>query len=206
MNRNITTRSFITAATSAAVVVLTSTAFAQQGGAADEAKAMLAKAVAAVKADKAKALDMFNKGEGGFLDRDLYPFCANVSDGKLVAIGNSNAKRLLGVDVRTVRDTNGKAFGLEQFAAAQKPEGELTEVSYMFPKPGRDMSPAPKVGFTTRVGDLICGVGYYKPKSVSWAVGADRFLPPLNRNWQLRPAIVAAARVSVRAEIFSAPR
>jgi hypothetical protein len=24
------------------------------------------------------------------------------------------------------------------------------------------MSPAPKVGFTTRVGDLICGVGYYK--------------------------------------------
>ena len=28
---------------------------------------MLMKAVAAVKADKAKALDMFNKGEGGFL-------------------------------------------------------------------------------------------------------------------------------------------
>ena len=48
---------------------------------ADEAKAMLMKAVAAVKADKAKALDMFNKGEGGFLDRDLYVFCANVSDG-----------------------------------------------------------------------------------------------------------------------------
>jgi hypothetical protein len=40
---------------------------------------MLDKAVAAVKADKAKALDMFNKGEGGFLDRDLYVFCANVS-------------------------------------------------------------------------------------------------------------------------------
>ena len=32
---------------------------------------MLTKAVAAVKADKAKARDMFNKGEGGFLDRDL---------------------------------------------------------------------------------------------------------------------------------------
>ena len=36
---------------------------------------MLMKAVAAVKEDKAKALDMFNKGEGGFLDRDLYVFC-----------------------------------------------------------------------------------------------------------------------------------
>jgi hypothetical protein len=42
---------------------------------AEEAKAMLLKAVAAVNADKAKALDMFNKGEGGFLDRDLYVFC-----------------------------------------------------------------------------------------------------------------------------------
>ena len=31
---------------------------------------MLEKAVAAVKEDKAKALDMFNKGEGGFKDRD----------------------------------------------------------------------------------------------------------------------------------------
>ena len=33
-------------------------------GTAEEAKAMLERAVAAVKEDKAKALDMFNKGEG----------------------------------------------------------------------------------------------------------------------------------------------
>jgi len=55
-------------------------------GTADEAKAMLTKAVAALKADKAKTLDMINKGEGGFLDRDLYVFCANVSDGKSVPL------------------------------------------------------------------------------------------------------------------------
>ena len=36
---------------------------------------MLMKAIAAVHADKTKALDMFNKGEGGFLERDLYVFC-----------------------------------------------------------------------------------------------------------------------------------
>jgi len=46
---------------------------------------MLEKAVAAVKQDKAKALDMFNKGEGGFKDRDLYVFCANASDGIMTA-------------------------------------------------------------------------------------------------------------------------
>ena len=34
-------------------------------GTSEEAKAMLEKAVAAMKQDKAKALDMFNKGEGG---------------------------------------------------------------------------------------------------------------------------------------------
>jgi hypothetical protein len=70
--------SFIIAAASAAVLSLSATAFAQQAdhGTADEAKAMLTKAVAALKADKAKTLDMINKGEGGFLDRDLYVFCA----------------------------------------------------------------------------------------------------------------------------------
>ena len=41
---------------------------------------MLDKAVAAVKADKTKALDVFNKGGGGFKDRDLYVFCANASE------------------------------------------------------------------------------------------------------------------------------
>ena len=44
-----------------------------------------------------------------FLDRDLYPFCSNISDGKNVALGNPNAKQLLGVDVRTTKDVNGKA-------------------------------------------------------------------------------------------------
>jgi hypothetical protein len=158
-------RTFIIAAMSATVLMLSPTAFAQQRsqfGTAEEAKAMLLKAVAAVKADKAKALDMFNKVEGGFLDRDLYPFCSNISDGKILALYNPNAKQLIGQDGRTLKDSTGRAFGLEQFAAAQKPEGEFTEVSYMFPKPGTDTTPVPKVSFTTKVGDLICGVGYYK--------------------------------------------
>jgi len=152
------------AAAAASVLALSPTAFAQQtGGAADEAKAMLMKAVAAVKADKAKALEMFNKGEGGFLDRDLYVFCGNVSDGKVVAIGNPNAKQLIGADTRTLKDATGKLFGPELIAGFQKPEGELTEVIYLFPRPGADKTPVPKVSLVTRVSDdLGCGVGYYK--------------------------------------------
>lgn len=144
----------------AMAVLVSNTAFAQ--GTAAEAKAMLAKTVAAIKADRAKTLDLINKGEGGFLDRDLYPFCGNVSDGKAVAIGNPNAKQLIGIDARTLKDASGKAYGNELFAAGQKPEGQITEVSYTFARPGPDKTPVPKVSFVTRVGDLYCGVGYYK--------------------------------------------
>src|SRR5690349_11803651 len=146
----------------AAALTLSTAAFAAQGGTAEEAKAMLDKAVAAVKADKAKALDMFNKGEGGFLDRDLYVFCGQTADGKIVANGNPNAKDALGTDVRNRKDANGKPYGEEICAAAQKPEGQVTEVSgYMFPQPG-DPKPALKNSCVTKVGDLYCGVGYYK--------------------------------------------
>ena len=145
-------RSFIVCAASAAVITLSATAFAQQDhGTADEAKAMLLKAVAALKADKAKTLDLINKGEGGFLDRDLYVFCANVSDGKTVAIGNPNAKQVMGVDTRTIKDVNGKPFGEELYAAYQKPEGQITEVSYMWVRPGPDKTPVPKMSFATKV-------------------------------------------------------
>jgi hypothetical protein len=41
-------------------------------------------------------------------------------------------------------------------------EGQITEVSYMFVRPGADAKPVPKVSFVTRVGELGCGVGYYK--------------------------------------------
>ena len=79
-------RTFIIAATST-IFALQVTAFAQQGqlGTADEARAMLTKAVAAVKADRDVALGMFNKGEGGFRDRDLYVFCSRAGDGKGLA-------------------------------------------------------------------------------------------------------------------------
>jgi hypothetical protein len=147
----------------AAAVTLSAAAFAQQAqfGTAQEARAMLDKVVAAVKADKTKALDMFNKGEGGFRDRDLYPFCFNISDGKIVAVGNPNIVGLLGLDRGTLKAAT-KAFGLDVYAAAEKPEGEITEVSYLFPKPGADPTPVPKASFVARVGDLGCGVGYYK--------------------------------------------
>src|ERR1700687_4177228 len=151
------------AAASAAVLTVSPPAFAQgQFGTADEAKAMLVKAAAAMKADKTKILDLINKGEGGFLDRDIYPFCFALSIGKTVASASNNAKQFLSTDIRALKDATGKVYGPELHAAAQKPEGQITEVSHMFPRPGADKTPVPKVSFVTKVDDLGCGVGYYK--------------------------------------------
>ena len=94
-------RAFVIAAALAAALTFSPMAFAQQPsqfGNAEQAKAMLVKAVAAVKADKTKALDMFAKGEGGFLDRDLYPFCFNISDGKIHPYANANGRARWGTD------------------------------------------------------------------------------------------------------------
>lgn len=116
---------------------------------------MLDKAVAAVRADKAKALDSFNAGTGGFKDRDLYPFCANATDGTFTAHPTQKGK-----PVRDLKDSSGKAFG-EDIMRAGNTEGQVNEVSYSFPRPGTN-EVAPKVSYVTRIGDQICGVGYYK--------------------------------------------
>jgi signal transduction histidine kinase len=149
-------RSILIGALTGIALMLPIAAGAQsQSGTAAEAKAMLEKAVAAVKADKAKAIGMFNNGEGGFKDRDLYPFCFNISDG--IAVAAPPAVR--GKDVRTLKDPSGKAYGEDLYKAAQ--EGKVTAVDYMFPKPGTT-NPVPKQSFVTKAGDLGCGVGIYK--------------------------------------------
>ena len=107
---------------------------------------------------------MFNKGEGGFLDRDPYVFCATISDGKTVAPRNSQCQAVAWYGREDLKDATGKEFGKELYAGYQKPEGVITvEVSYMFPRPGADKTPVQKVSLVTRASyDLGCGVGYYK--------------------------------------------
>lgn len=116
---------------------------------------MLEKAVAAVKADKTKALGMMQKGEGGFRDRDLYVFCANASDSAFTV-----HPTLMGKKLRDVKDKNGKALGEEIMNVAT--EGKFSEVSYFWPRPDADTTPVRKVTFVTKVADQVCAVGYYK--------------------------------------------
>jgi polyisoprenoid-binding protein YceI len=141
----------------AASTFMSATASAQsaQFGTAAEAKAMLDKAVAAMKADKTKALEMFSKGEGGFKDRDLYVACGG-PDGKVTA--HINPARI-GLDIKEFKDSTGKLFGAELLNVS---EGKVTEVSYLFPRPGADTTPVQKVSYATKIGDTMCMVGFYK--------------------------------------------
>lgn len=135
------------------VMAVAATAFAAEFGTAVEAKGMLEKAVAAIKADKAGSLAKFTKGEGGFKDRDLYPFCGG-PDGNFTA-----HPTLAGKSLKGLKDKAGKALGEEIYKVAQ--EGKVTEVAYMWPRPGSD-KPVQKVTYVTKVSDQVCAVGYYK--------------------------------------------
>jgi len=146
-------RTLLAGALAAAAIAFSTISFAQgQFGTAAEAKAMLEKAVAAVKADKAKALADFN-GPGAFRDRDLYVFCSG-PDGALTA-----HPTIKGQQIASLVDKNGKKLGEAILAAAK--EGQIAEVDYMWPRPGADTTPVKKISFVTKVGDQVCGVGYY---------------------------------------------
>lgn len=121
-------------------------------GTAAEAKAMLERSVAALKENKANALEMFPKGEGGFKDRDLYPFCGG-PDGMFTA-----HPTLVGKSLKDLKDKAGMALGEEIYRVAE--EGKTSEVSYMWPRPG-ETEPVKKVTFVTKAGDQVVAVGYY---------------------------------------------
>jgi hypothetical protein len=133
----------------------TASVWATDFGTPEEAKAMLERAVAAVKEDKAKALDMFNKGEGGFIDRDLYVFCANAGDGIVTAHPYGEK----GKQMKGIVGVNGERLGETMMQNAT--EGTIKETTYVWPRhPTGEVRE--KTVFYTKAGDQICGVGYYK--------------------------------------------
>jgi signal transduction histidine kinase len=143
-------------AVAAVLIALASAAAQGQFGSAAEAKAMLEKAVAELKANEAAALAKFNKGESGFKDRDLYVFCYDMTTGKFTAHVNQT---LLGSDVKSLKEKDGSPLGEKVFNATKA--GATNTVAYNFPKPGTS-DPVAKESYVTQVGNQGCGVGYYK--------------------------------------------
>lgn len=125
---------------------------ASKFGTSDEAKALLTKAVAAVKVNKSEAIAKFNSGADGFKDRDLYVFCIGPD---WIATAGS----ITGQNVKDLKDKNGMMLGQALMSAAK--EGNMAQVQYMWPRPGTTEA-IEKVSFVTKVDNQVCGVGYYK--------------------------------------------
>jgi signal transduction histidine kinase len=135
-------------------LLVSAAAGAADKGTPDEAKALLEKAVAAAKADEAKALAAFSDPKGGFVDRDLYVFCFT-ADGKITAHGGNPS--MVGTDAKTLKDPDGKPIGTEMVALAGK--GGTLEYKWASPV---TKQVAPKVSFLKAAGKQTCGVGAYK--------------------------------------------
>jgi len=154
-------RSWFASTFAAALVLLSSAAsvIAQQLGTAEEAKAILDRAIVALKSNETIALREFNDPNNKqFRDRDLYVFCYRTSDGAITAY---SSPALLGIDIRTL-DLEGDPLGKRVYnAVINSAPGIFATIDYSFPKPGTTIA-APMQFLETRLNNEACGVAYYK--------------------------------------------
>ena len=136
---------------------LATTSFADEFGTKEEAATLLERAIALVRIDKNRALNMFTTGDGGMIQKDLYVFCA-ASDGTLLSHPIN-----VGGNVLNFKDSEGTPVGELMFSNAKA--GATIEVTYKLQRPttGSDKEYT-KTALATRVAGLVCGVGYYHPE------------------------------------------
>ena len=167
---------------------ISTTAFAQgRLGSAAEAKAMLEKAVVELKANEAAALAKFNKGEGGFKDRDLYVFCFDMIRGQFTAHID---QPLIGADVNALTEMNRSPLGEKLFNMANA--RDVRSVAYNFPKPG-GTDPVAKEAYVTRIGNQGCGVRVLQIK-----LGLRQGRPEWHTEWSTSDVSLAANAEALR--------
>lgn len=131
--------------------------FAQDVGTADEAKALLTRALDHIaKVGSATALKDFSDPKGAFVDRDLYVFCLDAG-GAITAHGGNPA--LMGKNLKIVKDSDGKEFVAEMLQVAAGPGTGW--VDYKWSNPTTKKIEA-KSSYISKIAEGACGVGIYK--------------------------------------------
>ena len=140
-----------------ALIMFSSTSYAEEPGTRDEATSLLNRAIALLNIDKNRALQQFTTGEGGMIQGDLYVFCF-VSEGTLTA-----HPAAIGINIFSnpdLKDENGSPVG--ETMATNAKSGSINEVVYKLRKYDTDSEQEyTKTTLYTKVSDQICGVGYY---------------------------------------------
>jgi hypothetical protein len=153
-------RTGLAASIVAGALMFSGPSFAVEIASPDDAKAMLERAVAALKQDEAAALKAFNDDKNkDYHDRDLYVFCFSLPDGNFTAY---LSPVLIGTSVRELKLPPNDPIGQRAYdAVANAPEGEVVTVDFTFPKPGTKQ-PVPKQSLEVRIRNQACGVSYFK--------------------------------------------
>lgn len=152
------TRRFLAAAASAALLSSASASAADDFGTAEEARAMLERAIVAVEADKEAALESFTAGSDGFKDRDLYVACFEQGTDDLMMTAHGGLASLVGTPSHDLTDAKGVNLGelLDRDTG-----GEIETATYWWPRPGSEEA-VEKVSFYVTVDGQNCLVGHYR--------------------------------------------
>ncbi|MBI3453649.1 MAG: cache domain-containing protein [Rhodospirillales bacterium] len=127
-------------------------------GTADEAKAMVKKAVSLIKEmGPEKAFAQFNdKGNKEFHDRDLYVFVRNM-EGNTVSHGANMG--MIGNTSLALKDADGKLYNKEMIETATSKGDGWVEYKWVHPQTKKIEQ---KSSYVERVGDYVVGAGFYK--------------------------------------------
>ncbi|MBP1203693.1 signal transduction histidine kinase [Duganella sp. 1411] len=144
----------------AALMMVALGAGAAEKGSADEAVAMVRKAAEFLKKNgKEKAFAEFNNAKGQFVDKDLYIF-AFLANGDGVEQANGANYRLVGKNVKEMKDADGKFLIKEILALGMSKEGKGW-VDYKWPNPGTGSIDSKRT-YVERVEDVVIGCGVYR--------------------------------------------
>lgn len=139
------------------LLVMASTALADETrGTAEEAQAMIARAIAAYDAQGEAAFAAMNSPSPEFRDRDLYVFV--IGPDNLVVANGIDASRV-GQDLAQLVDSAGKAFGKEMIERANE-QGVWVDYVWRDPVTEAEMQ---KSSWIVRHAGYIFGCGIYKP-------------------------------------------
>ena len=133
------------------------TVLASGNGTAQEAEALVKKAISYIKAQgQEKAFAEISNSKGSFVDRDLYIFVYDMN-GKCIAHGAN--QKMIGKDLREMKDTDGKSYVKERIEIA-KSKGKGWQ-DYKFTNPLSKKIEA-KTAYIEKLDDMIVGCGIYK--------------------------------------------
>jgi signal transduction histidine kinase len=138
--------------------MLSAGGMAADRGNADEAMAMVKKAVAYIKANgKEKAFaDFGNTANKDFHDRDLYIFVYDLNG---VSLAHGNNPKMVGKNLLDMKDNDG-VYIIKGFIDVAKAKGKGW-VDYKWPNPVTKTVEA-KSSYVEKLDDMIVGCGVYK--------------------------------------------